>query len=343
MFLTLSVFLLESLRGRCQVLSYFGHGNSESADMEFDPLSGRTIPPNNPWVEQMKKRKPTSAPAASAHPPPTTPPSKTAARDPPPRLPTTNYTVIYRPRAGLNLAKLTTTALTEAFATKCELQLPSFYKNVTLLVQPTQNVIVTSTPDPDLAITLSNIQTLQISTLLCEFSTYMKPPPGTCRGVIHGLDPTITAANLHDYLQANQPTLIHARLMGRTRSALLTLQGFHVPFNVKVGSVLLRCRPFRRSVQVCRVCGELGHRMDVYPQPDNPKCPDCGQSPPSADHECNPTCQLCSQPHTTAGKDCPRRFMPTLSTNKKPPPADNKVSWSAVAARSPTAHSCPQR
>lgn len=319
------------------------------ADMEFDQLSGRTIHPDNPWIQHIKKRKPTNVPAAQTSPiahvrrPPATPPSKTAARDPPPRLPTSNYTIIYRPRAGLNLARLTTTPLTEAFAAKCELDLPSFYKKVTLLVQPTQNVIVASTPDPDLAITLSNIQTLQISTGLCEFAAYMKPPPGTCRGVIHGLEATITDSNLHDYLLGNEPALIHARFMGQTRSVLLTFQGNHVPFYVKVGSVLHRCRPFRRCVQVCRVCGELGHRMDVCPQPEDSKCPDCGQSSPAKDHACQPTCKLCSQPHTTAGKDCPRRFRPTVPTNKTRPLADNQVSWSAVAARSPTAHSSLQR
>ncbi|XP_077544511.1 uncharacterized protein LOC144156621 [Haemaphysalis longicornis] len=78
---------------------------------------------------------------------------------------------------------------------------------------------------------------------------YMKPPPDTCRGVIHGLDPDTTNEALGDLLQANRPQLIHARLMGRTTSALLTFQGPHVPFYVKVGSLLYRCRPFRRSVQ----------------------------------------------------------------------------------------------
>lgn len=49
-------------------------------------------------------------------------------------------------------------------------------------MQATLNVIVTSTADHDLAITLGEITTLQISAVLCEFSTYMKPLPGTCQG-----------------------------------------------------------------------------------------------------------------------------------------------------------------
>ncbi|KAM7312129.1 hypothetical protein ISCGN_009034 [Ixodes scapularis] len=168
----------------------------------------------------------------------------------------------------------------------------------------------------------------------------MKPPPGTCRGVIHGLDSSINKENLGAYLQGNYPTLLHARIMGNTRSALLTFQGTRVPFYVKGGSMLLRCRPFRRSVQVCHVCGELGHRMDVCPNPDSPKCLHCGQPTPSADHVCIPKCRLCSQPHTTAGKDCPRRFFPNSPTSKTFTQAADKRT-AIFIARSLTAQVIP--
>ncbi|KAG0435463.1 hypothetical protein HPB47_018465 [Ixodes persulcatus] len=323
---------------------------SPSTDMDTDPDSGRTVPPDNPWITVLKKRAKkitatatTTSQAAGQPQVHQAPAPKPSPREPPPRLPPTNYTVIFRPRAGLNVATLTTAALTEALSTKCELPLPTFYRAVTLLVQPTPNVLVASTADPELAVRLSEIQQLQISTSTYEFSTYMKPPPGTCRGVIHGLDSSINKDNLGAYLQGNYPTLLHARIMGNTRSALLTFQGTRVPFYVKGGSMLLRCRPFRRSVQVCHVCGELGHRMDVCPNPDSPKCLHCGQPTPSADHVCIPKCRLCSQPHTTAGKDCPRRFFPNSPTSKTSTQAADKVSWSALASRAPTAQLPPQR
>lgn len=310
-----------------------------SADMDTDPYSGRTLPRENPWVFVLNKHaKQTfatatlSSQAASQPGPQMAPPPKPSPRKPLPRLPPNNYTVVFRPRAGLNIATLTAPALTEALSAKCELPLQIFYRAVTLLLQPTPNVLVASTADPGLAVRLSDIQ-LQISASTYEFSTYMKPPPGTCRGVIHDLDPSVNNDNLSAYLQGNHPTLIHARIMGNTRSALLIFQGTRVPFYVKGGSVLLRCRPFCRSVQVRRVCGELGPCMELCPNPESLKCLDCGQPTPSTDHVCTPKCQLCLQPHTTAGKDCPRRFMPNSPTGKTLTQATHKVSWSALASR----------
>lgn len=120
---------------------------------------------------------------------------------------------------------------------------------------------------------------------------------------------------------------------GNTRSVLLTFAGSHVPFYTKVGSILYRCRPYRRTVQLCRQCGDVGHRADVCPQPAATKCVHCGLQSPAADHECHPTCQLCKLPHTTAGKDCPKRYKPNSA--RKPSPAKDQVSWSAVVAGTP--------
>lgn len=321
-------------------------------NMEIDPLSGRTLHPDNPWADVIRKKSKTAASTSTNQTAPTTqePAQRTAMASKPqqqrsPRLPPGNYTVVYRPRAGLSVAKITTHELTAALAAKCEIPLARFYNLVTLVLQATPNVIVASTADPELAITLSNIDTLQVLQSVYEFSTYMKPPPNTCRGVIHGLEAPVTSSNLLEFLQANKPLLLHARMMGQTRSALLTFQGKHVPFYVKVGSMLYRCRPFRRTTQVCRLCGEVGHRMDVCPQPENTRCPDCGQTDPNTEHKCNPTCQLCSLPHATAGKDCPRRFIPNTPAGARTAAStsNNKVSWSAIAARSLAAQNPPQQ
>lgn len=314
--------------------------------METDSSNGSTRVSNNPWIIEIRKRhkkqlKNTSPSSQEAVHQPTISTPRTATKEPPPRLPQNNYTIVYRPRDGLRVASLTTQELTAAFAVKCNLLLPDFFRKVTLLLQPVPNVLVASTADPDLAITLSEIDSLQLATRLLEFSAYMKPPPGSSRGVIHGLDPVITEDNLMEYLQGNAPTLLHARIMGKTRSALLTFRTKFVPYYVKVGSVLIRCRPFRRSVQVCRVCGELGHRSDVCPTPDHPKCLNCGLPNPPTSHSCDPKCQLCLLPHATAGKDCPRRFLPQLPARKPNMQAPNQVSWSAIVARAPAAHPPP--
>lgn len=332
--------------------------------MEFDQQSGRTILPENPWADVIYSRlknassKParnaTSALAPQRGEPPASPATGANARRAPlPRLPKDNYTVVYRPRSGLNLAAWAPRTLIQSFATACAIPQQEFYNTVVLQIQTSHNLVVASTPNASHAITLSKISSVQIGGAQYELMPYMKPPPDTCRGVIHGLDPDTTTETLADLLEANKPQLIHARLMGRTTSALLTFHGPHVPFYVKVGSLLYRCRPFRRTVQVCQLCGDIGHRQDVCPHPDRPTCLACGLSNPSADHPCNPQCKLCHLPHATASKDCPKRIIPAPPVTKPRPPHSGKtvspasdvdprqVSWSAAVSRSPNAHSYP--
>lgn len=314
------------------------------SDMDIDPLSGRTCPRDNPWIYVLRKRLATQPPPnrqadATA--------KSTTSRNPPPRLPQDQYTIVYRPRTGLNVSAWTPRSLSHSIAAASRIPQQEFYDKVVIQVQSPNNLIVACTPDPEHAITLSAIQSIRLGEADYEIQPYMKPPPNTSRGVIHGLDPEVTNETLQEMLQANKPLLLHARLMGRTTSALLTFDGPHVPFYVKVGSILYRCRPFRRSVQVCRLCGELGHRQDVCPNPDRPKCIDCGLNNPASDHQCAPKCKLCNQPHTTAGKDCPRRLIPTIpkattarhTTTQGPSP--QKVSWSAIVANAPTAPEFP--
>lgn len=285
----------------------------------------------NPWLLEIRKSRPRTTKTQKAANDTTLKP-----RDPPPRLPPGNYTVVMRPRAGLNVQHLTAHEVTNAIAHSCGIPMQEFHRQVTLLIQPTPNVVVASTADPNTALVLSNIKTLQVSSRILEFSSYMKPPPNTCRGVIHGLEPHITSDNLMAYLDANRPQLLHARFMGSTRSVLLTFAGSHVPFYTKVGSILYRSRPYRRTVQLCRQCGEVGHRADVCPQPTTTKCIHCGLQTPPPDHECHPTCQLCNLPHTTAGKDCPKRYKPNTTLRRPTSQVNEQVSWSAVVAGTPS-------
>lgn len=87
-------------------------------------------------------------------------------------------------------------------------------------------------------------------------------------------------------------------------------------------------------------------------RPDEPKCIACGTSTPFSDHNCQPSCKLCSLLHVTASKDCLKRFL--LRTTSKPKtwptsphrsstlhhqafPPRHPVRWSQVAASFPTA------
>ncbi|KAH6926165.1 hypothetical protein HPB50_015539 [Hyalomma asiaticum] len=42
-------------------------------------------------------------------------------------------------------------------------------------------------------------------------------------------------------------------MLGRSALAVITFQGPHVPLYVKVANSFARCRPYRRSVEYCKV------------------------------------------------------------------------------------------
>ncbi|KAH7965188.1 hypothetical protein HPB49_004618 [Dermacentor silvarum] len=143
---------------------------------------------------------------------------------------------------------------------------------------------------------------------------YIKPLPGTVSGVVHGITACTTEKRLAELLAANNCGILYARMLGKSTSAVITFEGPHVPFYVKVASSFTRCRPYRRSVQYCKACGEIGHRQDVCPNPDKHICNRCGVQNPQADHDCQLKCKLCGLPHETANKECEKRLKP------RPPP-----------------------
>ncbi|KAH6926066.1 hypothetical protein HPB50_013692 [Hyalomma asiaticum] len=61
-----------------------------------------------------------------------------------------------------------------------------------------------------------------------------------------------------------------------------------LPNFVRYGPTLVRCSLYRKQVDICYVCGRLGHRADVCPTPGNPICRACGIPKPDMSHQCTP-------------------------------------------------------
>lgn len=338
--------------------------------MDYDTLSGRSLPPANPWIEAIYARRKKQLDSAQGKPQATDKTPATVRTIPPPRFPPTHYITVIRPHDGLRISEWQTHELARSLATASRIPEQQFRTLITIQAQPTTNLIVAGTPDLHVADRLSQLTSLTLRNSTYHITAYMKPPPGTSRGVVHGIPDNITQAQLLELTATNRPYLIHARLMGKTRSALLTFGGTRIPYYIKFDCEMLRCRPYRRTLQTCKCCGEIGHRQDVCPQPDKPRCPSCGISNPSQDHNCVPHCQLCNGPHPTAHRDCPKRFRSTPTPHKTPPnnqtsnpgklqdPAEDypplspptttiskeapgatptKVSWSAKLTNAPTA------
>ncbi|KAH6922459.1 hypothetical protein HPB50_014239 [Hyalomma asiaticum] len=95
---------------------------------------------------------------------------------------------------------------------------------------------------------------------------------------------------------------------------MIFFQGRHVRYYVLFHSLDFRCRPYRKSVQSCRTCGNTGHRQDVCPPPLPDFCSKCGKTNQLPDHMCKPACKLRGEEHETASKVCKKGLKPN------PPP-----------------------
>ncbi|KAG0411186.1 hypothetical protein HPB47_011690 [Ixodes persulcatus] len=218
-----------------------------------------------------------------------------------PPLPEDEYKVVYRPRTGLKLSAWSDKSLTQGIATAGGFPFKDFYSNVTIQTQWAQNLIMAR--------------------------------------VVHGIEAGTTEEELKELISVNGYSILHARMLGKSSSALLTFEGPHVPFYVKAGSMFTRCRPHRRSVQYCRACGNVGHRQDVCPNPDTNRCNRCGAENPQDNHECQPKCKLCYQPHETASKECQKRLKPSpppLHVRERSKSQSKQAAWTGVANDRPS-------
>ncbi|KAH7948899.1 hypothetical protein HPB49_002935 [Dermacentor silvarum] len=244
--------------------------------------------------------------------------SRTNAKPPPrratPPLPDNDYKVVYRPRTGMKRSSWPDEKITEGLARASGSPFKEFCANVTIQTQWKQNLIIASSADEDYALKLGSINGIELGAATYEMTPYIKPLPETVRGVVHGITACTTEKRLAEHLAASNCGILHAGMLGTSTSAVITFEGPHVPFYVKVASSYTRCRPYRRSVQYCKACGEIGHRQDVCPNSDKHICNRCGVHNPQADHDYQLQCKLCGLPHETASKECEKRLKP------RPPP-----------------------
>lgn len=281
--------------------------NNQEKAMDFDELSGRTIAQPGPWKEMLSARRRTP-PQAHAQ---TSGKPITPLRAPPaPRLPEMDYKVIFRPRDGLRLASWSDRQITAGIQAASAIPEGAFNQQVVIQVQAVQNLIVASTPNAECADALSDVTSIQLGAVTYTVLPYVKHFPGTVKGVIHGLDPGTTTEQLPYIIASSGPRIVQARMLGKSTSAVVTFEGPHVPFYIRAHGMHTRCRPYRRSIQCCTLCGDIGHRRDVCPTPDVTTCAHCHERDPSQDHVCNPKCKLCGLAHPTASKECRQKLRP---------------------------------
>ncbi|KAL1485248.1 hypothetical protein MTO96_047369 [Rhipicephalus appendiculatus] len=140
-----------------------------------------------------------------------------------------------------------------------------------VIVRPHQGLPIKSLTSPALADAV-----IAACGGLITVNAYVATGEGATRGVVHGLQ---------------------ARMLGDTKTAVITFYGGVVPRCVYYRGGELPCYPYKNTTQVCKVCYHVGHRSDVCPQPDTRVCRICGMRDPVPSHECSPkVCNLRRRP-----------------------------------------------
>lgn len=292
----------------------------------YDAGSGRTIATESAWITRNKKdKKAVANPRSPANQPTEQPPineqtlksspTQQQRRPKMPPLPLDDFKIVYRPQAGLDLAKWNTVAVTHAIGRVSGLSQQDFNDKVRVQVQRMENLIIASTAAKEDAKKLVSIQKIQLGGNFYTVNGNIRTPDDVSRGVISGLIPGTSTAELMAGIRAPaRYTVLHARMLGQSTAAVVFFEGPHVPYYIIFQSVDFRCRPYRKSVQYCRACGNTGHRQDVCPKPIPDFCYKCGKAGQTQGHECAPICKICGEGHETASKECKRRLKPS------PPP-----------------------
>ncbi|XP_075741743.1 uncharacterized protein LOC142792335 [Rhipicephalus microplus] len=235
-------------------------------------------------------------------------------------LPREEQKIVIRPRGGLFLAKLEADIVMSAVITAANVP-KTTAKADTICINPTQNIIVISTPDEERARYYASVRSLYIGGRSYETHAYCTAPHGTVKGVIRGIAVENTAEDLHENIvnQAN-PQALEAHRIGNTTSIVILFAGTKVPNYIKYGSIIVKCGLYRQHHNVCKTCGKIGHRADVCPTPETKICFACGAPNPTADHaaRCKPRCKLCNGAHATGMEGCTNKYkVPFVVTQRR--------------------------
>ncbi|KAH7985480.1 hypothetical protein HPB49_026395 [Dermacentor silvarum] len=127
--------------------------------------------------------------------------------------------------------------------------------------------------------------------------------PGISAGVIT-INPAETPQRIKSELEWSQGSILAVRKLGDSTAAVVTFEGTKLPRFIFYHSVVAYVRPYKKTIPACSLCGTIGHRPSACPRPTPGRCTRCGTqvqvtSEGLAEHECNPTCLLCSGPHET--------------------------------------------
>ncbi|KAH7974009.1 hypothetical protein HPB49_008400 [Dermacentor silvarum] len=239
-----------------------------------------------------------------------------------PRLSRDDYIVVLKPRAPFELKSV----LPSDRAGDAIRAYLGEHSSTSFHVWPVwdQNVLVCSVTSLPMAQRLLGDIQLPVGDQQLPFRGHAKASGEICRGVIT-INPAETPQRIKSELEWSQGAILAVRKLGDSTAAVVTFEGTKLPRFIFCHSVVAYVRPYKKTIPACSLCGTIGHRPSACPRPTPGRCTRCGTqvqvtSEGLAEHECNPTCLLCSGPHETGARGCPWKYRkPTPRSTSKPP------------------------
>ncbi|KAL1415233.1 hypothetical protein MTO96_029653 [Rhipicephalus appendiculatus] len=234
-----------------------------------------------------------------------------------PPLPKNDIKVIIRPKQGLTVRDFPNHQVARAIAAACGNSETCKDEYLLIRLRNGSNIIIASTPQEEAANFIRRITKLTLDSKSYEVNAYVATPDGVVRGVVHGIDAGTPPEELMAHLRVRTQgvKILQARMLGKSKTAVITFDGKVVPRFVNYYGGEEPCHLYRPTRQVCYICLKLGHRSDVCPTPELRVCQQCGLCNPETGHTCVPKCVLCSEAHLTGARECKDR----LKKARRPP------------------------
>ncbi|KAL1430319.1 hypothetical protein MTO96_015028 [Rhipicephalus appendiculatus] len=166
---------------------------------------------------------------------------RTRRRRPLPPLPKEDIKIVLRPHKGLAVKDLLGYELSSAVIDACDRHFDG--GSFMLREHPGSNIIILSTPHEHVAKELREITHMTIRGRVHSFNSYVADPEDILRGIVHGIPPETSQAELMANLRVRTQgvKIERARMLGSTKTAIITF----------TGSTLPRCVYFMGAEAIC--------------------------------------------------------------------------------------------